>query len=84
MKEGLKVVVPMNLSLGINCNLSKDLHSNDSVDEEEHEDEDGNPRKGLERLDKRPKESPDAFSSGQEFHKSHNTEQPEEVNTESF
>lgn len=55
------------------------LHANDSVDEKEHDNEQGDVWQGLERLDERPKQRSDAFASAQQLHQSHHTKQAEEV-----
>ena len=55
------------------------LHADDSVDEKEHDNEQGDVWQGLERFDKRPKQRSDAFASAQQLHQSHHTKQAEEV-----
>lgn len=55
------------------------LHPNNSIDEEQHKDQQGNVRQRLEGLDKRPEQGPDAFTSGQQFHQPHHTEEAEEI-----
>lgn len=61
------------------CVLLTHLHSNDRVDEEEHDNEQCNVRQSLERLDEGPQKRSNAFASAQKFHQSHDTEESEKV-----
>lgn len=55
------------------------LHSNNSVDEKQHNDEQCYIRKSLERFDKSPEKRSNALASAQQLHQSHNTKETEEV-----
>lgn len=55
------------------------LHSNDSVDEKQHNDEQSYVRQSLKRFDESPQESSNAFTPAQQFHQSHDTKETEEV-----
>lgn len=55
------------------------LHSNDSIDKEEHDDQEGDVGQSLKTLDEGPEQSADALSSTQQFDESHHTKKPEEV-----
>lgn len=55
------------------------LHANDSIDEEQHDDEEGDVGQCLEGLDECPQQRPDALAPTQEFHQSHDTEESEKV-----
>lgn len=55
------------------------LHANDGVDEEEHDDEQGNVGQRLKRFDERPQKSSDTFAPGQQFDEAHDAEEPEEI-----
>ena len=60
--------------------LAKDLHADDSVDEEDEDDEDGDPGKGLEGLDEGPEEGADPLALGQQLDQPHHTEEAKEGN----
>lgn len=55
------------------------LHSNDSKNEEEHNNEKSNVWQCLERFDKSPEQSSNSFSFAEKLYKTHYTKQPEEV-----
>lgn len=56
------------------------LHSNNSVDEKQHNDEQGDVGKSLERLYEGPEKRSNAFTPAQQLHQSHDTKETEEVN----
>ena len=60
--------------------LAKDLHADDSVDEEDEDDEDGDPGQGLEGLDEGPEEGPDALPLREQLDQPHDAEETEEGN----
>ena len=66
----------------VDGDLAEHLHADDGVDEEEHDDEEGDVRQSLERLDERPQQRPDALAARQELHQTHHTEQPEKVDAD--
>jgi hypothetical protein len=47
VRKGLEVVVAVDLSLIVQADLAKHLHADDSVDEEQHHDQQGNVRQRL-------------------------------------
>lgn len=55
------------------------LHANHAVDEENEANQDSDPRQGLERLDERPKKSPDTLAFAQQFHQPHDSKESEKV-----
>ena len=79
LREGLEVVVSVDVGSFLRCNFSENLHANHAVDEEDQANENGNPRQGLEGFDESPQQGPDAFAFTEQFDQPHDTEQTEEV-----
>ena len=69
----------MNVGAFLGSDLSENLHSDDSVDEEDESDENCDPWKSLERFDESPEESPDAFAFAEELDEPHDSEEAEKV-----
>lgn len=55
------------------------LHPNNCVNEEQHDDQEGNVRQCLERLDESPQKCSNALASTEQLHQSHDTKESEEV-----
>ena len=70
----LKVIVPMDGRFVGDHDLAEHLHTDDGVDEKEHDYEKGYVRQCLEGLDKSPEKGADALAPTQQFHQSHNAE----------
>ena len=76
----MEVIVSMDGCIFLQRDLAKDLHADDSVDEEDEDDEDGDPGQGLEGLDEGPEEGPDALPLREQLDQPHDAEETEEGN----
>ena len=74
------MIVSMDGCIFLQRDLAKDLHADDSVDEEDEDDEDGDPGQGLEGLDEGPEEGPDALPLREQLDQPHDAEETEEGN----
>lgn len=61
-------------------NFSENLHSDNSVNKEEHDDQQSDVRQRLETFDESPEKRSNTLASTEQFHQTHHTEQAEEVN----
>ena len=80
LRKCLEVIVSMDGCIFLQRDLAKDLHADDSVDEEDEDDEDGDPGQGLEGLDEGPEEGPDALPLREQLDQPHDAEETEEGN----
>ena len=64
----------------IESNVSKDLHSDDGVDEKEHSDQQNDVRQSLEGLDEGPQKNANGVALPQKLDQTGGTKQPQEAN----
>ena len=61
------MIVSVNGSPLLKGYFSEHLHSNNSIDKENEDDEEGHPGEGLEGLDEGPQQGPDTLALGQQL-----------------
>lgn len=59
--------------------LSPYLHPNNSINEEQHKNQQSDIRQRLKGFDESPQQSPDAFAPGEQLYQPHHTEETKEV-----
>lgn len=80
LKDGPKVVVALDGSVGIQVDVAEQLHAHDGVDEEQHHHQHHDIRQGLDGLHKGEEQDTDADAPAQQLDKSSGAEKPQEPN----